>query len=424
MDGKARPARARESVNVMRRVYLDHHATTPLASEVLEAMRPYFLEEYGNASSIHAYGQRARAAVEEARYEVARLINADPAEIVFTSGGTEGDNTAVLGAVEAAEAPKKHIVTTAIEHPAVLYAARALEERGASATYVGVGEGGVVDPKEIAAAIQPDTVLVSVMYANNEVGTLQPIREIGRLARERGIAFHTDAVQAAGKVPVDVRELGVDLLTLSAHKICGPKGVGALYIRKGTRLRPLLHGGHHERDRRPGTENVPGIVGLGVAARLARQHLAEDAVRVAALRDCLESGLVKTVPLVHVNGDRARRLSTTTNLRFAHVDAEALVIGLDLAGLACSTGAACSSGSLEPSHVLAAMGLPREQARSSVRFSLGRSTTAEDIEFALDVIPRVIERLRSISPRYRRDQAVTAEHAEHTEPVSIRKARN
>lgn len=402
----------------MRRVYLDHHATTPLASEVLEAMRPYFLEEYGNASSVHAFGQRARAAVEEARAEVARLINADPAEIVFTSGGTEGDNTAVLGVVEAAEASKKHIVTTAIEHPAVLYAARSLEERGVRVTYLDVDSGGVVDPQEIAGAIQPDTVLVSVMHANNEVGTLQPIREIGRVARERGIAFHTDAVQAMGKVEIDVRELGVDLLTMSAHKICGPKGVGALYIRKGTRLRPLLHGGHHERDRRPGTENVPGIVGLGAAARLAQQHLAEDAARVGALRDRLESGLVKAVPLVHVNGDRAHRLPTTANLRFAHVDGEALVIALDLAGLACSTGAACSSGSLEPSHVLAAMGLPREQARSSVRFSLGRSTTDADIEFALEVIPRVIERLRAISPRYQSQKGFTAENAGNAEKTA------
>jgi cysteine desulfurase len=388
----------------MPRVYLDHNATTPLASEVFEAMRPYFLEDYGNASSIHAFGQRARAAVEEARVEVARLINADPAEVVFTSGGTEGDNTAVFGVVEAAETPggTKHVVTTAIEHPAVLYAARALEERGVRVIYVGVDAGGVADPEEILQAIQPDTVLISVMYANNEIGTLQPIAEIGRLARERGIPFHSDAVQAAGKVEIDVGELGVDLLTLSAHKICGPKGVGALYVRKGTRLRPLLHGGHHERDRRPGTENVPGMVGLGVAARLARERLAEDAARVGALRDRLEAGLLDAVPLAQVSGDRARRLPTTTNLRFAHVDGEALVIALDLAGVACSTGAACSSGSLEPSHVLAAMGLRREEARSSIRFSLGRTTAGEDIDVALEVVPRVVERLRSISPRYKK----------------------
>lgn len=402
----------------MHRVYLDHHATTPLASEVFEAMRPYFLEDYGNASSAHAFGQRARAAVEEARAEVARLINADPAEIVFTSGGTEGDNTAVLGVVDSAERPTKHVVTMAIEHPAVLYAARALEERSVRVTYVGVDAGGVVDPEAVARAIQPDTVLVSAMFANNEIGTLQPIAEIGRLARARGIRFHTDAVQAAGKVQIDARELGVDLLTLSAHKICGPKGVGALYIRKGTRLQPLLHGGHHERDRRPGTENVPGIVGLGVAARLARERLAEDAARVGALRDRLEAGLLRLLPLVEVNGDRAHRLPTTTNLRFAHVEGEALVIALDLAGLACSTGAACSSGSLEPSHVLAAMGLPREQARSSIRLSLGRSTTGEDVDFALEVIPRVVERLRSISPRYRKQEGFTRENAKSAEGIA------
>ncbi len=386
----------------MRRVYLDHNATTPLAAEVLDAMRPYWLEDYGNASSIHWYGQRARAAVEEARAEVARLVNAEPAEIVFTSGGTEGDNAALFGAVEAARTTRgtKHVMTTAIEHHAVLHAARALEQRGVAVTYVGAGASGVVDPEDLAGAIQPDTVLISVMHANNELGTLQPVEEIGRIAREHGITFHSDAVQSVGKIPVDVGKLGVDLLTLSAHKLYGPKGVGAMVVRAGTRLAPLFHGGHHERDRRAGTENVPGIVGLGAAARLARERVAEGTHSVGALRDRLEAGILETMPQVEVNGDVRRRLPTTSNLRFEHVDGEAFVIALDLAGVACSTGAACSSGSLEASHVLAAIGLNRQEARSSIRFSLGRATTAADVEFALEVVLRVAERLRSLSPRH------------------------
>ena len=388
----------------MRRIYLDYNATTPLAPEVLEAMRPYWLEDYGNASSIHWYGQRARAAVEEARAEVARLINAEPAEIVFTSGGTEGDNTAVLGVVEAAKTAggAKHVVTTAIEHHAVLHAARALERRGVEVTYVGADSGGVVDPAGVERALRPGTALISVMHANNELGTLQPVEAIGRIARRHGVTFHTDAVQSVGKVPVDVRRMGVDLLTFSAHKFYGPKGAGAMFVRKGTRLAPLLHGGRHERDRRAGTENVPGIVGLGMAARLARERLGE-AERVRTLRDRLEAGILRAVPQVHVNGDAARRLPTTANLRFDHVEGEGFVIALDLAGVACATGAACSSGSLEPSHVLAAIGLNRNEARSSIRFSLGWPTTGADIDFALDAVPRVAERLRSLSPRYRKE---------------------
>ena len=382
----------------MLRVYLDHNSTTPLAPEVLEAMKPYWLEEYGNASSIHWYGQRAKAAVEEARLEVARLINADPAEVVFTSGGTEGDNAAVLGVVEAAKSESRHVITTSIEHHAVLYAARAVDQRGVQVTYVPVGPSGIVDPEDVERAIRPDTVLISVMHANNELGTIQPVEEIGRIAREHGIPFHSDAVQSVGKIPVDVRQLALDLLSLSAHKLGGPKGVGALYIRRGTALRPLLYGGHHERDRRPGTENVPGIVGLGKAASLAREHPEEEADRLRILRDCLEQGILRTVPQVRPNGHARRRLHTTTNLRFDGVDGEALVIALDLKGVACSTGAACSSGSLEPSHVLAAIGLTREQARSSIRFSLGRSSSGEDVDRALEVLPGVVERLRSHSP--------------------------
>ena len=394
----------------MKRVYLDNNATTPLAPEVFEAMRPYWLEDYGNASSIHWFGQRAKAAMEKAREQVARLLNARASEIAFTSGGTESDNAAIFGIVEAARGERKHVVTTAIEHHAVLNTAQALEKRGVSVTYVRVGASGVVDPQDVASALRPETVLISVMHANNELGTIQPLEEIGRIARERDIYFHTDAVQTVGKVPVDVDKLGVDLLALSAHKLYGPKGVGALYVRRGTILRPLMHGGHHERDRRPGTENVAGIVGLGAAAELALAHLPEEADRVAALRDRLEAGTLERVPRVAVNGERTRRLPTTTNLAFDYIEGEGFVIAMDLRGIACSTGAACSSGSLEPSHVLSAIGLKPEQARASIRFSLGRFNTAEDIDTTLEILPAVVEQLRSVSPHYRKE-AVSAQHS-------------
>jgi len=387
----------------MRRVYLDNNATTPLAPEVFEAMRPFWLEDFGNASSIHWYGQRAKAAVEAAREQVAQLLHARPSEIVFTSGGTEADNAALIGIVEAARIPTKHLITTAIEHHAVLHTAKALEKKGVQVTYVRVGTSGVVDPADIERAIRPETVLISVMHANNELGTIQPLEEIGRIARERDIYFHSDAVQSVGKIPVDVEQLGVDLLSLSAHKLYGPKGVGALYIRKGTVLKPLIHGGHDERDRRPGTQNVTGIVGLGKAAELAREHMPADAARVAALRDRLEEGILKAVPLCAVNGDRARRLPTTANLRFDYIEGEGLVIALDLRGIACSTGAACSSGSVEPSHVLSAIGLRPEQARASLRFSLGRFNTDEDVDTTLEILPAVVERLRAVSPHYKKE---------------------
>lgn len=391
----------------MRRVYLDNNATTALAPEVIAAMQPFWLEDFGNASSIHWYGQRAKAAVEAAREQVARLINARASEIVFTSGGTESDNTALAGIVEAARSPAKHVITTAIEHHAVLHAAKALEKRGVQVTYVRVGSNGIVDPAEIERAIRPETVLISVMHANNELGTIQPLAEIGRIARERDIYFHTDAVQSVGKIPVDLDALGVDLLSLSAHKFHGPKGAGALCVRKGTILRALMHGGHHERDRRPGTENVPGIVGLGKAAEIARERMAEEGQRVAALRDRLEEGILSKVPLSAVNGDPSRRLPTTANLRFDYVEGEGFVIALDLRGVACSTGAACSAGSVEASHVLSAIGLNAAQARSSIRFSLSRYSTAEDVDITLDVLPAVVERLRAVSPHYKKAALVS-----------------
>jgi cysteine desulfurase len=393
----------------MKRIYFDNNATTPLAPEVFEVMRPYMLEDYGNASSIHWFGQRAKAGVEKAREQVARLLNARNTEIVFTSGGTESDNTAMLGIVEAARGERKHVVTTTIEHPAVLSTAKLLEKRGVSVTYVRVGSSGVIDPDDVASALQPETVLISVMHANNELGTIQPLEEIGRVARERDIYFHTDAVQSTGKIPVDVEKLGVDLLALSAHKLNGPKGVGALYVRKGTILRPLLHGGHHERDRRPGTENVAGIVGLGAAAEIARVHMSEEIARVAALRDRLEAGILASVPFVVGHGDRSHRVPGTTNLTFDYIEGEGFVIAMDLRGIACSTGSACSSGSLEPSHVLTAIGLKPEQARASIRFSLGRFNTADDVDAALKILPAVVEQLRAVSPHYRKE-AISSQH--------------
>jgi cysteine desulfurase len=384
----------------MRRVYLDYNATTPVAPEVLAAMLPYFSEEFGNANSIHTFGQRGRGAVEEARISVAELLGARPAEILFTSGGTESNNHAILGIVGAATGEHKHVITTAVEHNAVLDPCRALERRGVRLTVVPVNREGIVAPEDIQKAICPDTVLITVMLANNELGTLQPIEEIGRIAAEKGVLLHTDAVQAAGKVPVDVIRLGAHLLSISGHKIYGPKGAGALYVRRGIRLNPLMYGGHHERDRRPGTENVAGIVGLGQAAKLAMIRLQKESGRLSRLRDRLERGLLGCISQARSNGARVQRTPNTTNLTFPFVEGEAMVIALDLKGIACSTGAACSSGAVEPSHVLTAIGLPPEEARATLRFSLGHLTTDEEIDFALETIPPVIERLRELSPKY------------------------
>src|SRR5271170_4646837 len=388
----------------MQRIYLDHNATTPVDLTVLATMLPYFSVEFGNASSIHAFGQQARAAVETSREQVAALLNARPQEIVFTSGGTESDNHAIFGVVQFAllENPSAsaHVITSSIEHEAVLNTCQRLEKQGVRVTYLPVSREGLIDLQELKAAMRPETVLITVMHANNEIGTVQPLGEIGRIAAESDVYFHTDAVQSVGKIPVDVKAGRVDLLSLSGHKLYAPKGVGAIYVKGGTKLRQLLYGGHHQRGFRPGTENVAGIVGLGKAAQIAKAFLAEDAKRVAALRDNLEHTLLERVPDSRVNGAGAQRTPNTTNITFPGIEGEALVIALDLKGLACSTGAACSSGAVEPSHVLTAIGLPAEDARASLRFSLGRHTTAADIDFALQVIPAAVAHLRELSPTY------------------------
>ncbi len=386
----------------MRRIYFDNNATTPMAPEVFAAMRPYFLEEYGNASSIHSYGQAARGAVEKARDSVAALLGARAAEITFSSGGTESNNQAILGAVAAASGETKHVITSAIEHSAVLDPCRALEKRGIALTILPVGREGLINPEDVRRAIRPDTVLISLMLANNELGTIEPIEEIGEIASEKGIVFHADAVQAAGKIPTDVKKLGVHLLSISAHKFYGPKGIGALYIRKGTRLEPLMYGGHSERDRRPGTEDVAAIAGMGKAADLAILRIQEDGLRLGAMRDRLEKGLLGRIPHAVVNGSQAPRTPNTTNLTLPYIEGEAMVIALDLKGIACSTGAACSSGAVEPSHVLLAIGLSAADAHATLRLSLGHQTTDEEIDFALETIPPVIERLRNLSPTYKK----------------------
>lgn len=383
----------------MRRVYFDNNATTPLLPEVFEAMRPYFGEKFGNASSIHQQGQQARAAVERAREQVAELLNCRAAEVVFTSGGTEGDNLALFGMT----APGDHVITSSMEHHAVLNSSNRLEAMGYSVTYLPVDGRGVVDPDDIRRALRPETKLISVMFANNETGVLQAISEIGKIAAEADVYFHTDAVQAAGKVPIDVKALGCDLLTISAHKFHGPQGIGALFVRKGTLLQPLFYGGRHERSRRAGTENVPGIVGLGKAAELARCGLTDGKVaKIGELRDRLENTILQNIDQVAVNGGGASRTPNTTNLSFDCLEGEAMVIALDLKGLSVSTGAACSSGAIEPSHVLTAMGLSPNRARGSIRFSLGKQTTDEDVEFALELVPEVVTRLREISPVYKK----------------------
>ena len=380
------------------RIYLDYNATAPAAPEVQDAVARAMREDFGNPSSVHAFGQQAKAALDEARGQVAALIGADPAEIVFTSGGTESDNFAIRGAFETlAPAGSRRIVTTGIEHEAVLNTVKALAARGADVVTVPAGRDGVVDIEALTAAITPETALVSLMLANNEVGTIQPVDVIAAQCRQHGALLHTDAVQAVGKIPVSVRALGVDLLAMSAHKFSGPKGVGAIWIRRGVRLISQATGGRQERNRRGGTENVPAIAGMGVASRLAREALSGghlDAMRV--LRDRLEAGVLETIEGTVVNGAADGRVPNTTNISFDGIEAESLLIALDLEGVAVSTGSACSSGTLEPSHVLKAMGLPQAFARNSLRFSLGPSTTAAEIAFVLDVLPRLVSKLRRL----------------------------
>ena len=380
------------------RIYLDNSATTRVDEKVLEAMLPCFRENFGNASSVHIFGQEARAVVEDARSSVAELLGADTREIVFTSGGTESDNAALWGVFRSGYRPGNHVITTKIEHPAILATCKALESVGAEVTYVPVNASGRVDPMAIEEAMRESTLLVSVMHANNETGVVQPIEEIAAIARKRGILLHTDAVQSVGKIPVNVRELGVDLLSLSAHKIHGPKGVGVLYIRKGTKTIPFMTGGSHERKRRAGTENVPAIAGLGAAARLARERQPEMQTRIGALRDSLESQILDLVQGTRING-HAPRLPSISNLSFENLEGEAAVIALDLEGVAVSTGSACSSGALDPSHVLTAMGLRPEVVQGSLRFSLCYHNTGAEVDRAVQILESVIQRLRKLSRR-------------------------
>ena len=381
----------------MRRVYLDNNATTPVLPAVFEAMHPYFAERFGNASSIHHHGQETRAAVERARESVAALLRCRPSEVVFTGGGTEANNLAIFGVTKGGQ----HVISSTIEHHAVLNSCKHLEDSGCDVTYVEVDSRGLVDPDDVRRALRPDTRLITIMTANNETGVLQPVEEIGKVAAEADVYFHTDAVQAAGKVAIDVNRIGCDLLSISGHKMNAPQGVGALYVRKGTSLRPMLYGGSHERSRRAGTENVPAIVALGKASEIAREAIARgDLETTSHMRDGLEQTILREVESAGVNGQGAPRVPNTSSIYFDCIEGEALVIALDLKGLAVSTGAACSSGAIEPSHVLTAMGMPPERARGSLRFSLGKRNTPEDIEFALSLIPPTVSRLRELSPIY------------------------
>ena len=380
------------------RIYLDHNATTPVAPDVADTVARVLREEFGNASSVHHFGQRAKALLDDARTAVAGLIDAEPGEVVFTSGGTEADNFAIRGAAEGVESSgRRHLIASAIEHEAVLNTLKALARRGWRTTFLPVGDTGIVSLDALRGALSDDTALVSVMLANNEIGTIQPVAELAAAAHERGARFHTDAVQAVGKIPVSVKALGVDLLALSAHKFNGPKGVGALWIRRGSRLVPHMTGGKHERSRRAGTENVPAIAGFGVAAALAGGRLGQEAPRVRALRDRLERGILERVPGTLVNGAREPRVPNTTNISFEGVEAESLLIALDLDGIAVSTGSACSSGTLEPSHVLRAMGLSAHRTQNSIRFSLGLGNTADEIDRVLDRLPAIVQKLRSLA---------------------------
>ncbi len=382
----------------MKRIYLDYAATTPTHPEVVKVMQPYFTDASGNPSSIHSYGQETKGAIEEARTKVAELIGARDDEVVFTGSGTEADNFAIKGVAFADEKKDDHIITSSIEHHAVIESCKFLERRGIRISYLPVDEYGLVDPGDVKKAITDKTILISVMHANNEMGTIEPIAEIGRIAREAGVCFHTDAVQTVGHIPVDVNELGVDLLSMSAHKLYGPKGVGALYIREGTKLIPFMHGGEQERRRRASTENVPGIVGFGKAAELARQEMSNEAERLTNLRDRLIKHIQEQIDHTRLNGHPEKRLPNNINVSIDFVEGESMILNLDLEGICASTGSACSSSSLEPSHILLAMGLSHEQAHGSLRFTLGKWSTEEEINRVLEVLPRIVAKLRAMSP--------------------------
>jgi len=384
----------------LNRIYFDHNATTPVPEEVFEAMVPFLKEQWGNPSSIHWAGRGTRKSVEDAREKVCALLNCTNTELIFTSSGTEGDNHAIKGLAYAKKDKGNHIITTNVEHPAVLNTCKHLQKEGFEVTYLGVDKDGLISLDELKAAITPKTILISIMFANNETGVLFPVKEIGELAKEKGVAFHTDAVQAAGKAKIDVKEMNCDLLTISGHKLYGPKGIGALFIKRGVRLVPLIHGGHHERNRRGGTENVAGIVGLGKAAEIALRDMDSEIEHLKSLRDRLEKGMAERVPHIKVNGHMEKRLPNTSNISFEFVEGESLLLNLDMKGIAASSGSACTSGSLEPSHVLIAMGLTHELSHGSVRFSLGKSNTAEEIDFLLETMPPIAERMRAMSPLY------------------------
>jgi len=384
----------------LNRIYFDHNATTPVLDEVFEAMVPFLKEQWGNPSSIHWAGRGTRKAVEDARERVAALLNCAPLELIFTSSGTEGDNHAIKGLAYAQKNKGNHIITTKVEHPAVLSTCKHLQKEGFEVTYLDVDKDGLIDLEELTKAITPKTILISVMFANNETGVIFPIKEIGRIAKEKGVAFHTDAVQAAGKIKIDVQDLNVDLMTISGHKLYAPKGVGALFIKRGTRLVPLIHGGHQERNRRGGTENVAGIVAMGKAAEIAMRDMDKEVEHLQVLKERLEKGMADKVPHIKVNGHADKRLPNTSNISFEFVEGESLLLNLDMKGIAASSGSACTSGSLEPSHVLVSMGLTHELSHGSVRFSLGKSNTIEEIDYLLEIMPPIVERMRSMSPLY------------------------
>jgi cysteine desulfurase len=387
----------------MKKIYLDNAATTPTDPRVLEAMLPFFTEVYGNPSSLHAFGQEANHAIEDARYNIAAFIGAKPEEIVFTSGGTESNNCAIKGIAYARRNKGNHIITSKIEHHAILEPCHFLEKEGFEITCIPVNEFGLVDPADVEKEITDRTILISIMHANNEIGTIQPISEIGKIARERGIYFHTDAVQTLGHLPIDVNELNVDILSASGHKLNGPKGVGILYVKKGIRMHPFMHGGDQEQQRRASTHNVPGIIGFGKAVELAKEEMGKEMEKLTFLRDTLIKGILSAIEFTRLNGPPVQRLPNNVNVSIAYVEGESMILNLDMEGIACSTGSACTSSSLEPSHVLMAIGLPHELAHGSLRFSLGRQTSEGDIDYVLAVLPGIVAKLRSMSPLYKKE---------------------